>query len=217
MLENDTKGGPEKGSWPSVCMWWVFLVSFPVLFSSFLPFAPLCFLTHSVLPTSTSLPLIFSSPVLSSLHPLFLHSPLIHFRLSSSSRVSFKAIKVTHTYKSNLYAKEPREWDFIFFRNLAVKRIAISHLHLVAFYSLPFGDAAPSWLDRPKCLMVIWQSMSGHLRRHCLSWSALPTACWNKRFKNIYIYILPHNAQKNMQSWSNAHYQTCLLNLQFKD
>lgn len=68
------------------------------------------------------------SPFLSSLFLFTLLSPL-------SSRVSFKAIKVTHTYKSNLYAKGLAEWDLIFFLfiNVAEKRITISHSHLVAF------------------------------------------------------------------------------------
>lgn len=77
-----------------------------------------------------NIPPTFISFISSSrLHPLFLFPLTSTFlSLSSSSRVSFKATEITHTYKSNLYAKKLREWDFIFFIDLAVKLIVFSHL-----------------------------------------------------------------------------------------
>lgn len=58
------------------------------------------FLLHSLILLSVLFP-----PILLTHLPPFLSSLSIHFPLLSSSRVSFKAIKVTRTYKSNLYAK----------------------------------------------------------------------------------------------------------------
>lgn len=55
-----------------------------------------------------------------------------HFPRSSSSRGSFQAIKVTHTYKSNLYAKKPENGAFLY--------VGISHLRLVAFELLHCED-----------------------------------------------------------------------------